>query len=358
MHMLDNGSNYNDELVVDENENLVMRDSLSDAELDNSFGNLSFDKKTHFEKRNFFKLVSGDNIYRIMPPMFDGKERGIWFAYYSDHFGYIDSRGKKHKFLCTRKYDENGIMGRCLFCEDQENLKNKLQLIEQKISELNSAIASFKQNNDASDKLSNIQDEIASFEMQKTELKEKIRTRNTAFYVNAMDQAGNFGVLGLKKTVYEELAGKRNSNFREPGMFQDLKNNEKIDPLSPNEGVWFNITRTGVNFTEVKYRTFVVNETVIIDGKKLKSIKQAPLSNQQKQMALLKCQNLLTMFDHLKLTLEETKIVINGSPEAVTAVINAPTRKRNMPKSIDRKPINEEYQQEHNDFSSTTHKTH
>jgi len=44
--------------------------------------------------------------------------------------------------------------------------------------------------------------------MQKTELKEKIRTRNTAFYVNAMDQAGNFGVLGLKKTVYEELAEK------------------------------------------------------------------------------------------------------------------------------------------------------
>ena len=99
MHSFDNSySQEDEEMILDENENLVTRPS-SGENLDDSFGNFSLNQQTQFEKRNFFKLVPGDNIYRIMPPMFDSREKGLWAYYYSDHFGFVDSKGMKRKFL-------------------------------------------------------------------------------------------------------------------------------------------------------------------------------------------------------------------------------------------------------------------
>jgi len=349
MHNLDSQMGHEeDNMVVDENENLVVKAS-SDDNLDDSFGNLNLDNQTQFEKRTFFKLVSGDNIYRIMPPMFDGLKKGTWAVYYSDHFGFIDARGKKHKFTCTRRYDENGNMGQCFFCQDQENKKVELDLIEKKLLELKSMVDNLHQQG-LINEMEKAQAQLDSLEAKRFELKERVRTRNTAFYVNAMDQAGNFGILPLKKTVYEELVGKKSkTGRRENGLFHELKNNENIDPLSPNEGVWFNITRTGTTFMDIKYRTSVVEEAVLHEGKRFKSIKKAPLTKEQKKLALVKCQNLLTMFDHLTLSLNDQKIVVDGSPQAVSAVLNAPHRKNKQNNSA---PVNNDFNQEHQQFSA------
>jgi len=324
MHSFDNSySQEDEEMILDENENLVTRPS-SGENLDDSFGNFSLNQQTQFEKRNFFKLVPGDNIYRIMPPMFDSREKGLWAYYYSDHFGFVDSKGMKRKFLCSRVYS-NRVLQPCLFCEDQEHKKAQLEILSKKLSSLHEDLALLKDHQ--GEAYNRIQEEISEIEQKKSMISRLI-SRNTAFYVNAMNQNGEFGILGLKKTVYQELVGKREKNgMRVEGMLQKLKSEENIDPLSPNEGVWFNIIRTGTGFTDIRYKVELVYETEIINGKKMRSIKKAPLTNQQKQLALTKCQNLATLFDYINLTLEEQNLVINGSPDTVTAVLNSPNRK-------------------------------
>ena len=313
-----------EEMMVDENENLVVKTAIEGDDIDNCFGSFSLEQKKTYEKRNYFKLQPGDNIYRIMPPMFDGLKKGTWAVYYSDHYGFKDSNKKVHKFLCTRKYNEKGIMGRCLICEDQEEKKKQLEVLNQKISQDNSELEQMKNNGVMNEpKFLELQDNLDALIFQKEDLLSKIRPRNTAFYVNAMDQNGNFGLLGLKKTIYEALVGKRDNNGRRTqGLLAKLKQDEEIEPLSPNEGVWFNFFRSGKSFMDVDYKTDVVYEIIMHEGRKLKSIKKAPLTTQQKQLALSKCQNLLKIFDYLDLSLEEQSIIINGSPDSVTAVLN------------------------------------
>lgn len=319
-------NDYSDQDLDDSfgNSNLV----ASQEDIDKNFGSSNYDNKPQFKKQRYFKLVNGSNIYRIMPPMFDNREKAIWAEYYSEHFGFVDAAGKQRKFLCTRRYNKDRKLEVCLFCEDQRQKEEDLKTLDQEIGYVS---VQLKKTSEKDPQFLVLEEQLSSLELQRRALKAQIRSRNTAFWVNAMNQNGEFGVLPLKKKLYEQLAGVRDKvkNYRDTGLLYSIKENEGIDPLNANEGVWFDFHRTGSTFQDTQYTASVVNEVVIENGKKMKVIKQAPLSNEQKALALKECQNLSTMYDYLRLTLEEQKIVINGSPEAISAVINSPRRSKN-----------------------------
>lgn len=311
---------------------------MSQEDVDGAFGDASYDNKPQYKKQRYFKLEHGSNIYRIMPPMFEAKEKQIWFAYYSEHFGFVDASGKQRKFLCTRVYDDRRNLGVCLFCEDQKQKEDDKKVLEQEYAGICSQLK--KMNKDDPD-FQEMADQADHLELQLKELTAKIRKRNTAFWVNAMNQKNEFGFLPLKKKLYEQLVGARDKtkNFRETGLLHEIKESYGIDPLHANQGVWFNFTRSGSTFLDTVYSAKCVEEISEDEkGRKSKRIKEAPLNNQQKALAVKECGNLLTMYDYLRLTLEEQKLVLNGSPEAVTAVMNAPRRKNNYVAPAANKP--------------------
>ena len=53
-------------------------------------------------KKTYFKLKDGDNVYRILPPMFDLAEKGVWTKYYAVEYGYYNTQGKMRPFLACR----------------------------------------------------------------------------------------------------------------------------------------------------------------------------------------------------------------------------------------------------------------
>ena len=52
-------------------------------------------------KKNF-KIAEGDNIYGILPPLFDLADKGRWSMYYDLEWGYKDSKGKNRPFQSPR----------------------------------------------------------------------------------------------------------------------------------------------------------------------------------------------------------------------------------------------------------------
>lgn len=52
-------------------------------------------------KKNF-KIKDGDNVYRILPPLGDCADKGVWNRYYRVEWGYKDSSGKNRPFLDCR----------------------------------------------------------------------------------------------------------------------------------------------------------------------------------------------------------------------------------------------------------------
>src|SRR5271156_1391683 len=49
-------------------------------------------------KKTYFKLKEGDSIYRILPPLGELADDGIWSLYYKINYGYTNVSGKSRAF--------------------------------------------------------------------------------------------------------------------------------------------------------------------------------------------------------------------------------------------------------------------
>ena len=303
---------------------------VSAEQLDAQFGDAQPKNFKKFDKTTYFSFKNGDNIFRIMPAMFSCLDSGHWAVYYAKHFGYFNEEGKPVNYICLREYDnQTGAMTQdCPFCLDQEKKKKDM---ENAALEVNQA-----QNNLHLAKDSDARDaaEAALEEAKDNHQRAKTRynPRNARFWVNGMNLAGEFGLLGLPKTVYEALVGKKVQDQKDPkkytrsqGLLQRVKEKDKIDALAVNEGVWLNIARSGSSQFDTEYTTLVVKEEIELPtGDIVEKTKRATLSDQQKREALTKCRDLQKVFDHIILTQEQAKLIVGGSGKAVTAVENAP----------------------------------
>lgn len=308
----------------------VENDEMQGVEIDSQFGNSSsrIAKKQNFKKTNYFNLEKGDNYYRIMPEMFTGIERNLWSVYYTRHWGYKKENGQKQPFLCTRKYDPKTrlIAHECAFCKDFDGKQELVKSFLSQIESLNKQLVE-AENTGTDDEVESIEIELGDTQSKLSEVRQTLGSVERRFWVNAMNKAGEFGLLSIPKTVFEGLAGKREKDgTRVPGLFKILDENEGLSALDVDQGVWLKITRTGSDQYDTKYSCEAEQEFVEVNGRKSKQTKLAPLSTEQKIQALKNCTDLCTMFDHLVLTDDEMKSIVNGSSAAVSALAAKPMK--------------------------------
>ena len=73
---------------------------------------------------------------------------------------------------------------------------------------------------------------LSQKESELSDLKRKVTSPERKFWVNAMNKAGEFGLLALPKTVYEQLAGSRQKDgSRTLGLIKTLQENEGLEAL-------------------------------------------------------------------------------------------------------------------------------
>jgi hypothetical protein len=302
--------------------------------LDKNFGDSQPKTATKkFEKTNYFTLKNGNNVLRIMPPMFSCLETGHWSVYYAKHFGYFNDDGTPVNYICIREYDNQtgGIAQDCPFCVDQEKKKKAVENWAAKVNLLQNQLHEVTVAGDA-EAQDTLTAELESATDEHRRAKAMYNSRNAKFWVNAMNKNGEFGIVGLPKTIYEQLVGKKlpdkvnaQKYTRTQGLLQKVKEKHKFDAMAVNEGVWFNVVREGTTQMDTRYTIQLEEEEVELpSGDIVNRVQKAPLSEQQKRDALTKCKDLQKVFNHLILTPEQAETITNGSGKAVRAVNNAP----------------------------------
>lgn len=179
-------------------------------------------------KKTYFKMKDGDNVYRILPPLGELADKGIWSVFYNVHYGYKNSDGKLRPFQSSliKNYKTKMIEASDAALERIEKLK--AQLAEAKASG-NTVLVQ---------KLNEFVGPKGSFNLDNNH------------YVNAVDAQGNIGILKIRHRAKQALdvVIKR---LREKG----------IDPLSVDNGRFFVITRSGTGL-DTTFQVNVLTRTI------------------------------------------------------------------------------------------------
>lgn len=183
-------------------------------------------------KKTYFKIKDGDNTYRIIPPIGDLADDGIWSVFAKIHYGYKNSEGKLRPFESSlvKNYKTKMIEVPDAALERIEKLKAQLELA--------------KKNGDSKmvAKLNEFVGPKGSYNL------------DSNHYVNAIDLQGNVGILKLRHRAKVALDSVM-KGLREKG----------IDPLDPDNGRYFTITRSG-NALDTTFQVKIFTKTITVDG--------------------------------------------------------------------------------------------
>lgn len=186
-----------------------------------------------YTKKKYFKLKDGESVFRILPPMGDLADKGIWSVYHSVHYGYKNSEGKLRTFLSPLVVNRTNKM--------IEAPDAALELIEK----IKAQVEDAKKRGDkaTADKLMEYAGGAKSrFNLDKNH------------YVNAMDLQGNIGVLKLRHKAKLAL----------DATIKTLRS-KNVDPLSPEDGRFFVFRRTG-NALDTTFQVEVYGEKINVPG--------------------------------------------------------------------------------------------
>jgi len=186
------------------------------------------------ETKKRFKIVDGDNIYRILPPMGSLAKAGRWSQYWSVVWGYTNAQNKAVPFSDCRV----------------TNYRTKMVEVESdaylKSAKINAMFAAMKE-------------QVKTGEATEKDL-ERVQKMSEKFnidnkhYINAVNLKGEIGLLKIgakaKQLIEEEI-----KKLMAKG----------IDPLSLEDGRYFNIFRSGKGFQTV-YQVTVYKEQRQING--------------------------------------------------------------------------------------------
>lgn len=181
-------------------------------------------------KKTYFKLKDGDNTYRILPPMGDLADQGIWSVFYRVHYGYKNSAGKLRPFESplVKNYKTKMIEAPDAALERIENLKAQLE-------------AAKKANNQPMiTKLNEFVGQKGMFNL------------DSNHYLNVIDLQGNIGILKLRHRAKVALDAEI-KRLREKG----------VDPLSVENGRFFTIRRSGMGL-DTTFQVSVMTRTMNI----------------------------------------------------------------------------------------------
>lgn len=183
-------------------------------------------------KKTYFKIKDGDNTYRIIPPIGDLADDGIWSVFAKVHYGYKNSEGKLRPFESSlvKNYKTKMIEVPDAALERIEKLKAQLELAKKAGDSKMVA------------KLNEFVGPKGSYNL------------DSNHYVNAIDLQGNVGILKLRHRAKVALDSVM-KGLREKG----------IDPLDPDNGRYFTITRSG-NALDTTFQVKIFTKTITVDG--------------------------------------------------------------------------------------------
>ena len=189
-------------------------------------------------KKNRFKIKDGNNVYRILPPIGSLAKRGKWSQYFSVVWGYKNAAGKNRPFQDCRVVNYNTKM---VEVESEAFLKSQ---------KIKAAFEDLKAKLKAGEK---IDPEV----VKKTkELTERYNIENK-HYVNVVNLQGEIGLLKLGAKAKKLLEGEIKKLTA-----------KGVDPLSLENGRFFNIFREGKSFDTV-YQVTEYKETVMMNGQEV-----------------------------------------------------------------------------------------
>ena len=190
-------------------------------------GNANYDKKS---KTNIGKIKDGDHIFRILPPLGTFAKDGKWFTYKAVEWGYKDTKGNNRPFQDVRKVNFKTKM---VEVESAAHLKR-----EQIAKQYDQALAMFKSGQLTKDDMEKVKSVKQQFNLEKK------------YYVNAINQKGE---LILQKIGYKAMKA----------LEVEIKKlrDQGIDPLSVDNGRFFNIFRSGDGF-DTSFSVSVVSENI------------------------------------------------------------------------------------------------
>ncbi len=266
---------------------------------------------------NQWKPKEGDNHIRVLPPMHTmAEDPQGWARYVGIHFGYCGNnaeeptRPRVRPFKCIEKKQRNGMVEQeCPACNEIEGYVNQKKELEAKL------IAAGKSEDQ-------IKTELAPYTQW---LKDHNVDRK--HYMNVMIPTGEFGHFTISHKTKKALQEK----------MKEVAEKKNIDPTDIDEGVWFNIKRTGKMLQAVDTVEFVYSD-VEVGGTTYQTIKKAPLSEVEQAKALAECKDLATVGHELTFEQIEALVASGGDPDEVDKVFGGPAKAKAAPAAAPKLP--------------------
>lgn len=203
------------------------------------------------KKKQNFRLKEGDNVYRILPPLGELASLGTWAVYECVHWGYKGSKGFR-PFRCIKKTNRKTkmVIQACPECDKIADKKASLEDTEKRLQ------AEGKSKEAIKEFVKPLADWLFSHNLDKK------------WNVNALSPEDLIGKLGIPHKMFTQLQ-----------VVIEKLVKEGMDPVGVENGVWFNLVRTGTG-NQTTHTVTVVDMEETINGRKMRTYKPAPLTTE------------------------------------------------------------------------------
>lgn len=250
------------------------------------------------KKKNNSRLVDGNNIYRILPPIGELAKDGVWAVYECLHWGFKGSKGMR-PFRCIQKKDFKTKMVK-VQCPECDRILEKTTAVNARKMDLEKQ---GKTKAEVDEHLKPLTDWLFSHNLDKK------------WYVNALTMDGKITRLAIPHKMYVQLQEK----------ISELVT-KGIDPIAVDGGVWFNLKRSGTG-NQTSHTVSVEEEMVMaeVNGKKqpLPVTKRAPLTQEVIDRLGNEAHDLKNSFRSIAYDDIKRLVSSNGDPDVVDAVFTA-----------------------------------
>lgn len=252
-------------------------------------------------KRKIAKLNDGDNVYRILPPLGSMADKGRWSTYLRVEWGYKDSQNNNRPFQDVRVVNKKTKM---VEVESAAHLVR--EFIAEKLKEVTEQYRAGK-----------------ATQKQVEDMKEKSMQFNldSKHYVNAVNSQGEIVLLKIGHKAKLTL----------DSAIKELEA-QGIDPLSVDNGRFFNLRRSGRGL-DTTVNISVVKENVKVDGM---GVLQRDIVHVLDESLLSRLANEATDLGTLDkmypvLSAEEVDQIVKGGAEAVDRIMGPRNKQDSTP---------------------------
>jgi hypothetical protein len=255
-------------------------------------------RRPNISNSNWQLKTQGSHVYRILPPFGVLAKLGRWSQYEALHWGFKLSNGKHRAFRCIlrKKRGTNLVTQECPMC-------TKMAQVEaDKKAKFDQMTKSKKSPEEISKALEPIEAWQQAFNLQK------------GHFLNVLSPDGQIGRLFIKIRCKQSLDKTLASIISEEG----------VDPIWAEQGVWLDFQRFGAGRNDTVYDVKPAYEVVEVNGRKLKSVKNAPLSQDTINRMTTEAWDLATFYRDLSFDEIQMLVSSNGDPQIMDSLFGMP----------------------------------